>query len=135
MNEPTIYYRQIPVTTPPEKEGEYDTNTGKGIYNKEYNEWYSERCVLYYFLPIPSEELALSNPTEYRRGFDEGEQGQMERQQQIAILFAEWCEWDHEGYGFLGSRKWQKEGNQKYFTTSELYNSNEFKEYLKEKGL
>jgi hypothetical protein len=142
MNEE--YYRKIPVSTPPEKEGEYDTNAGWRYY--KYNNWYQSKICLredfiidieYYFLPIPSEELALLNPTEYRRGFVEGEQGQM-RKIHLFGQFISIGNWEY-AYKIDSYRKWDldKKGDFEEInkTFDELYNSEEFQIYLKEKGV
>jgi hypothetical protein len=137
------YYRKIPVSTPPEKEGYYNTDLGKVKWNNIYG-WHNnygsilgssteKEFPTYYLLPIPSEELALINPTEYRRGFVEGEQSQMRK----SLLFAEFIK--EKGYtkdhhtANCEVVKWRL-GYFSY-TTSELYNSEEFQQYLKEKGI
>ncbi len=140
MNEE--YYRKIPVSTPPEKGGLYLMCNEKleKISDAQWGLWQeldtgmhlasSMPYVFPFWLkPTSSEELALINPTEYRRGFVEGEQSQMRK----ALLFAEFlnrtCVSDHIG-------RWQiVDGTKEYFTTPELYNSNDFQQYLKEKGV
>jgi hypothetical protein len=139
------YYRKIPVSTPPEKEGEYDTSQGKMFYNEKYGwhyegaayEWYKHQKIDYYFLPIPSEDLALLNPTEYRRGLVEGEQGQM-RKIHLFGQFISIGNWEY-AYKIDSYRKWDldKKGDFEEInkTFDELYNSEEFQIYLKEKGV
>jgi hypothetical protein len=136
--EPTIYYRKIPVSTPPEKTSEYyHTNEGYQYFTRD-KRWFGGLIEVYpthYLLPATEEEykrdLALAQATEYRRGFVEGEQEQMRKTEEIAALFLEWVVYDYEPSGFVGEIKWRHCYNDKIFTTSELYNSEEFKEYLK----
>ena len=134
MNEE--YYRKIPVSTPPEKGGEYDTNLGK-LYWSGYNWQLPPTRGLYnpnvYFLPIPSEELALINPTEYRRGFVEGEQSQMRKAESIAILFGDFMVYACCVRSTISGLWYMASTPNKKYTTSELYNSEEFQTYLKEK--
>jgi hypothetical protein len=137
------YYRKIPVSTPPEKEGVYfiistDEYGDESVVVDKYYinsgwEEYDIKKFTCWLQPLSLSEIFLINPTEYRRGFVEVEQSQMEK----TLLFAEFIK--EKGYtkdhhtANCEVVKWRL-GYFSY-TTSELYNSEEYKNYLKEKGV